>query len=360
VRWLSLHYNESNTDSSPGYSRLTIDGAAASLADGLGRDYGFAVRLFSGALSVRFNRYTNTSSGELSAYRASTPTATGQASNFLRDNVFHLERTVLRDGAPYSERFRMFQDAVMRTPAGASQNVDRDDFDVLSDKVARGDELQIAGRINPQWSVSVSAARNQTRESNIGKGYFDLIAERLPVWAGYLSSPLHVNPAVTVGQYLPRAIQNWNFIRISEGTPNFQESKYRLNFTTRYAFTEGALRGLFVGGNYLWRNPPKVGFTEITINDNPFVVPGVTAASIVVTDRSNPILGTEIRSIDAFAGYTFRRLFAGKINWRLQLNVRNLFDADDLVVQQALSTGQGAIYRLQTPRTFILTNVFTF
>ena len=103
-----------------------------------------------------------------------------------------------------------------------------------------------------------------------------------------------------------------------------------------------------------------VGIRDLKSRLSEYVARAAAGEEIVVTDRNNPILGTEIRSVDAFAGYTFRRLFSGKISWRLQLNVRNLFDADDLVVQQALSTGQGAIYRLQTPRTFILTNVFTF
>jgi hypothetical protein len=50
----------------------------------------------------------------------------------------------------------------------------------------------------------------------------------------------------------------------------------------------------------------------------------------------------------------------GKVMWRVQLNIRNLLDDQDLMVQRALTTGAGAIYTAQAPRLFILTNSFDF
>jgi hypothetical protein len=47
-------------------------------------------------------------------------------------------------------------------------------------------------------------------------------------------------------------------------------------------------------------------------------------------------------------------------SWDIQLNVRNAFNRDGLLVQRALTTGEPAVFTIQEPRTFILTNTFSF
>ena len=49
-----------------------------------------------------------------------------------------------------------------------------------------------------------------------------------------------------------------------------------------------------------------------------------------------------------------------KINWKIQLNVRNALDKQDMILQLTLADGTGVIVTPQAPRTFILTNSFSF
>ena len=146
---------------------------------------------------------------------------------------------------------------------------------------------------------------------------------------------------------------------MSEGILSNNQRTYRATATTRYAFNRGRLKGSFVGANYLWRSPAAVAYRRIAITDNPFVIPGVAARSIEVYDPTDPIRGGALTSFDVFLGYQ-RRLFKDKVQWRTQLNIRNVLNRDDLLVQRALSTGQGAIFTPQEPRSFILTNTFSF
>ncbi len=80
---------------------------------------------------------------------------------------------------------------------------------------------------------------------------------------------------------------------------------------------------------------------------------------VVVPVLARPISGEPLEEIEAFLGYS-RRL-ARRIEWRIQLNIRNLFDQQDPIGQRAnLATGAVSIYTVPEPRSFILANTFTF
>jgi hypothetical protein len=62
---------------------------------------------------------------------------------------------------------------------------------------------------------------------------------------------------------------------------------------------------------------------------------------------------------ELFFGYT--RRIGKRVNWRVQLNIRNLLDDQDPMAQRA-NIGEGfvTVYAVPEPRSFILTNTFTF
>jgi outer membrane receptor protein involved in Fe transport len=78
-----------------------------------------------------------------------------------------------------------------------------------------------------------------------------------------------------------------------------------------------------------------------------------------VPSREAPIKGKVLSETELFLGYT-RRL-GQRVNWRVQLNVRNLFDNRDRLEQRAnLAAGYVTVYAVPEPRSFILTNTFSF
>ncbi len=372
LRWASLSYFESDTQRVETSSRRNLTGELVTTGKGTSKEYGLSVR-WGDRLSLRLQKYENSSIGNLASGRAVTPTATiaGRGSNFRRE-VANLERSVQiyetqeKGSFTRSEKYGVYQDALatlLPTGANAGNSVQQS-FDLMSDRVAEGYELTVIGNPTPQWRLSVSAARNGTRETNIGPQYFDFIQERLPVWARYLNRPFLPNAqGATVGQVLNAAVQGFNFVRLSEGHLNAAERKYRVTVTGRYTFEQGRLKGLFTGFNYVWRSPMAAGYHKIVIDDNPFFIPGLTSATLQVDDVDHPIYGSSLRSIDAFAGYSRRLFKQHKVLWRVQLNVRNLFDDRALLMQLASTTGitgTGAVYTAQQPRSIILTNTFSF
>ena len=63
--------------------------------------------------------------------------------------------------------------------------------------------------------------------------------------------------------------------------------------------------------------------------------------------------------MDLWVGYQFR-IFDDKVNWRIQLNIRNIFGQDALIPVTVQPDGSPAAYRIAEPRTLTLTNTFEF
>lgn len=414
--WLSLSYSESTSEEVLTATPRDLDGQITAAGKGTGKEYGFTLRLPDNRLAFRYSYYEDSSiggrsplvTGSESALSTNTFVVNGNTfgNNFRRDLVA-LERSIMYatdsgyDGSPdnvanhsqsyvagydelvnypFSEKYRWFQEATSYLRRGQSsgpaQNAPdigaaHDGLAIPSDRVSKGHEITIVGNPTDSWRLSVSASKSESVETNLLPQWWDFIQERIPVWEQYLDSPIHNSfganlstpPATarSIRDLLAYNVNMWNFIRLSSGKPNARERKYRVITTTSYTFREGALRGFNLGANYSWRSAAAVGYRRTTIEDNPFIIQGVTPAggTLEVDDPSQPIRGGELTTFDVFAGYQ-RKLFDGKVTWRVQLNVRNVLDVDDPVVQLALSDGTGAIYTLPEPRVFILTNTFSF
>ncbi len=374
LSWLSFSYAESDSQVVGSQTRRNLDGAIAVLDAGSGKEYGITMR-WGQRLSLRVSKYENARVGATASALFTTPVATvGGRGNVIKRELANIERTAqiaesIAKGDPTgatfqrSAKYAAYQDYLLETiPNGQNAgNVIQNVFDLISDRDAKGYEATLVGNPTRNWRISVSAAKNQTAESNIGLQYFDFIQERLPTWSQYLSTPFRPNAGgATLGQVLQASIGGFNFVRLADGRMNTLERKYRLTATTRYSFDRGPLKGGYAGANYLWRSPSAVGYTKTTITDNPFVVPGLTSNAVEVDNIDDPILGPSITSIDAFIGYGRKLSRNGRVNWRVQLNIRNVLNRDGLLMQRALSNGSGAIYTAQEPRSFILTNTFSF
>ncbi len=361
---ISLSFAKSSSEQVTPDVRRELDGTLATFGAGEGTEFGVTLRL-SSKIGLRASYYENQADGVPSAYRAALPTgriaANGQQKgNIIRNDVGNIESTVLLAGAPKSTKYAYYQDDLLATfPDGSNTGGDfQNRYDLLADRAAKGYEVTLIGNPTPNLRVSVGFAMNTTKEANIGTQYFDFIKERLPIWATYKNQPIAATPAITIGQLLPVAMQSWNYIRQAEGSANQMERKYRGIGTIRYGFTKGILKSAFIGSTYSWRSPAIVGYKTKIITDNEFETPGITFGSLAVNDLEQPIRGKPLTSFDAFCGWQYK--FKRNFTYRVQLNVRNVLDRDGLLVQRALTTGEGAIYTAQQPRLFILTNTVGF
>ena len=76
-------------------------------------------------------------------------------------------------------------------------------------------------------------------------------------------------------------------------------------------------------------------------------------------DVTKPWIGPNDEHYDLWFGYS-RRVFANKINWRIQANLKNVGESTRLVASQYEPDGSLALSRIQEGMTWELTNSFDF
>ena len=77
---------------------------------------------------------------------------------------------------------------------------------------------------------------------------------------------------------------------------------------------------------------------------------GTGADAITVLDLANPYTNDDEIFLDAFLAY--RGTLFGDVDYRVQLNVRNLLDNSDLYVTDRSTTGRNLVWAGYEPRTF--------
>jgi hypothetical protein len=162
---------------------------------------------------------------------------------------------------------------------------------------------------------------------------------------------LDENPAdpTTMRQFYERSVLAGSISPIQQldGQRNPNVREWRANMSTTYAFSEGRLRGLSVGGSLRFRDAAVVGFAS---------KPGADG-STVVSDITRPHFNEDEMFVDAMLSYRGRSRPWG-VAWKLQVNVRNLTDNADPYPVQSDSRGIGRVWAVFEPRTWIFSCQF--
>jgi hypothetical protein len=142
-----------------------------------------------------------------------------------------------------------------------------------------------------------------------------------------------------------------NFIAIQSLPEDIYAPSWSVNMIQTYSFAPGSrLAGVSVGGSMNARGKTIDGFAETANN---------------ILNPNQPYYAPTNELFGAWITYQ-RKLLRNRLDWRVQLNVRNLFDAYTVfplrTVDARDGTHRGAkvIYRLSEPRTYTLTSTFTF
>lgn len=332
LKWLSGFYSHSGTYA-PSRSSHNPDNTLVEGSKGTSVEYGVTFNLLDERLSLKISKYETKVGPDVSSYRA-----------LVRDPVDQIEDTVFALGGNTNT-------------GGYDPSRPQAYWEVVSDRVSTGYEAELIANPTKNWRILLTAAKSDAVESNIGKAWVDYVHSRLDAWAPFANSPLAANATKTVSQRLGEMIVGINTMQQADGSATEQSRKYRINLTNRYSFTEGWLKGFHVGGVFEWRSKAALGY-QIQSLPNAFPFPGL-GATVNVPDLSKPLYDGPVTSLDAFTGYT-HKLFHDRVKWSVQLNIRNVLDSDKRIIQQLLSTGAVAKFTIQEPRSFILTNTFSF
>ncbi|MBK1876448.1 TonB-dependent receptor plug domain-containing protein [Pelagicoccus mobilis] len=156
-----------------------------------------------------------------------------------------------------------------------------------------------------------------------------------------------------------------------QGISNHGISEYNARLTANYSFHDGFMKGFSFGTNLRWESGKALGYNVIEVPDSdlPADFP-VTDSNgngqndpdeylVVRKDTDNPIEGDSHVTGGIMVNYR-GKLSGDKIDWRIQLNVDNLFrQGDDFRITRVNADGS-YVYGLNRPTTYKLTNSFSF
>ncbi|MBM3851765.1 MAG: hypothetical protein FJ399_01270, partial [Verrucomicrobia bacterium] len=204
------------------------------------------------------------------------------------------------------------------------------------DVFTKGIEIELVA--NPTRNLTLRAAysHSERRRQNFFTEVFEFFDSRVPAWRQLLAS----HPAeLAAFETAVRDLYSELAFQVDRQNSPFGSRPHKLNGTARYRFSEGRLRGLFLGGSVRYNGPNFLSWDRAT---------------------GHVYWGNETVLGDAFAGYRFR-LPRAKLNATLQLNVRNLTDSYRANVGRYNDnyTGVRRIY-FNEPRSYRLTTTLEF
>ena len=228
-------------------------------------------------------------------------------------------------------------------------------FRLTEDQVSRGWEFELTANPTKNWRLSFNASKTEAMRTNLGGSDFTefvrIVNEAMVGPAGDIRLYWGGSPAENELRY------DWNQVlyskyvqmRLQEGTYSSELRKWRFNLVTNYDFTEGRLKGVNVGVGYRWQDKVAIGYPV-----------SLDADGALTYDIKNPYMGPREDAVDFWIGYG--KKLTERINWRIQLNVRNAFDGNKLIPLTVQPDGKGtpAAWRIAPAQTWQITNTFSF
>lgn len=394
-RWIdpgfgvSVFYNESR-NFQPAANRVDILGNSIAPPSGETEDYGFILSTHDNKYSMKVNWYETTVSNATNntmnsilwsvgivenwAYNWATIFSENQHDDWKDEytagvaintigqpNLDDAQATALEEAA-YNDYFanlppQQFWDAwnvdtALQTRIDGLQTAQQPNgLAATSDTVSEGMEIEFVAQPTDNWRIAINAAKTDAINDNVGGAVAEYIESRIAVaegpagdvriWSGSNSAPTFrsIMQANFVGPYQLMILQQGSSV------PELRE--WRLNLITNYDFKEGRLAGLNVGGGMRYQDANIIGYPLTTAGD------GSTTFNL-----GSPYSGPSETSVDAWIGYSSK--LTDKIDWRVQLNVRNIGTGDELIPLNTQPDGTPAAWRIRPAQSWEITNTFTF
>jgi iron complex outermembrane recepter protein len=337
TKWLDIYANSATNTVGAGGTNYDIFGRNLPDQEGEGYDLGFRGFFWDDRVILKVNYFSN----EL----------VNRISNPLRDGAIGIE--MARQNG-YVERYlegmvlNGYGDRVAGSPRWVDYTGNQLWTDVESD-LTEGYEVEVTLNPTKQLRLMLNVSYN---DSKLNATYaftrpwyeqFVLPYRDDTVMRAFIANPAF-NATRTIGDYITGIERRLAYHEAQVGGPRIRGNNWLVNLVGSYAFNEGVLKGLRVGGNMRWREAPTIGYPEVA----------------GTFDVENAYTGADSFITDAFVSYSWRsNLLDRKTNWSASFRVRNLFDQNESYPNSSVYNGFGGDHTLQRiyvqPRTYELT-----
>ncbi len=394
-----MSYNQSSNFNPPATAQGDAFGNQLPKPTGDGKDYGIQFSLFDNKLFARVTWYEATNENER--------TNPGTSISRLEINV---DQTLFRNWARTIAMINMGMDPTANgfgtnlTPAqedavrAAAEPIWKQPYlyydnlpyarGATRDAESKGVEAEVNYNPTPNWTMKFTFGKQDTKYSNVLKEFDAWYDVRYPVWQAAKAKdyllPQYQNYATyttTGGRQVDLTnfwtstgfdsavrlddsfgntnVQNYYNINVTpqvllardlEGQSAPDQRKYHWSYLSTYNFTEGRLKGFFVGGSERWESKSIIGYLGRAS--------GANGTQLDVSDTSKPIYDPANAYTDLWLGYS-RKLDRG-VKMTVRLNVINAFENGGLQAVSVNYDGTPYAFRIVDPRQFILTTSFDF
>jgi hypothetical protein len=345
--FMSVHYSDSENFEASGV-RTSGTGVTLGVPTGTTKEHGFSLKLLKGKLYAKVNWYeTNqlnaSDSGGLFRWRIP-----GVENRFYQE-LRQIGRLDLWTDPNFAYGLNC-DDGEMSSCSGNIPGLTD-----VANSTTTGMEIEVVVNPFPNWRVMFNVGKSQAVLKNRQFYTSQYVAERIPVWSQFWDTPVNGNfctlnwGATMKDCYngLLGSVLAGNLL--FEGRPTQQLREWRWNFVTTYDFEEGLFKDFSVGGAGRWEQGAKIG--------NPVIY---TADGLPTSDLANPYSGPDRFGADFWIGY-HRKIFDNRVNWKIQLNVRNAFSGENSTYPtHAQPDGSYQLIAISEPREFFITNTFSF
>lgn len=330
-KWLSFHYSSSDNYTPPGGTFNPFDQPMPG-SSGVGKDYGVRVEFGEGRYAARLNFFENNQVGVANVNSVLTAVRAGWA---IEQQMETLNPSMPKEGMHAARPSLSYADAM--------------------DSKAKGIDLELTASPTKNWRIFGSVGRQHAVTANTASAFAAWFSRRLPVWQSYPSFTTGTLPNTST--LLKDAFQTnvynayYYILAAGNGSAAQNEREWRGNLLSNYTFRDGLLRGWTAGGGVRYRSRGIIGYPLAKVTTP-------TGATTTVPDIGNPFHSAEQITFDALLRYQFKP--SRKTTCEIQLNVRNVFDANKVVAAAAYTTGAVSRYFSSAPRTAILETTVGF
>lgn len=372
---LSFYYNKSeNFDVGAGI-RINMVGGHIAPQQGTTEEYGVGLTAFNRRLSLRATWYETAQDNMTDTRVTVTLARISELEELITQTMPKADLDAMGyvgyDSPAASEMFLKYLEnyswRVTGTNADGTREVTRTGpvgIAEITMATSKGVEIEAVYNPTKNWRILLNVARQEATRGDTSPMLQALVAERLQqwqkpqLWEHELSTVQRVDIFAT--SYITGPL---NTARLSQGEKTSELREWRVNVVTNYTFDSNSfLKGVGVGGAMRWEDGVGMGYPVI---DNTAWVTGMPAADKMVTDVKNPFMGPSITTFDAWLSYR-RKIWKG-IDWKIQLNIRNLFNKNLFIPVHAnpvtlndIHSYEVAAYRIGAERTFEITSTFSF
>ena len=382
------HYNKEQADD-PNYVPVQTDEVRPSTlpsfpwetVEGISRNTG-AIFKITPDIALVANAASNISgaAGRVGLFNQALPNSEGESEDIgLRFNLFDNRMRFEYNRYNTAVTNQALQSSRLRLPGGDAQNILKimiQNGDTRAGSVnvfenglgwdvrdfrSRGHELSVTGSPIRRLSLRLAVTYNEQVATNIGSVFMAWWNENAAAMESFVNANPDATDAESESATPETAAESWEDAQDLllqraglEGIPNVNQPLWTAKALAKYQFDDGLLRGHATGLNLAWRGKQKSNHFRNA--DGSY-------------DYERPFYSQETLNANFFWNYSRKIEVASRdVDWRLQLNVYNAFNSDNITSRNFFYSIRGdetsTLLHNQInekePRRVSITNTFSF